>query len=476
MASVFKRSRDKGRRRSSWYISYDDEYGKRKTKKGFTDKRATEDLALELEQDVKRRKEGLVDPREKKRQEAGAAPIEYHVAAFKKSISKNSPKHVSITLSRLQRMIAEAEIQTLGEIDIESLEAVLTDMLDADEIGHRTYNHYAQAMHQFCNWLVPTRMASNPLIGMKRLNTDVDIRRPRRALKPEEFKKLLKSARQSDVVIQTFDGEQRARIYSISFLTGLRKKEIASLTPTNFELESDLPKVTVDASCSKHRRKDVLPLHPELVALLKDWFADLESTEFLFPDLAKRRTALMVKKDLERVGIPYRNEEGFADFHASGRHTHITELLRNGASLPEARELARHSDIRMTMKYTHIGIEDQARAVSKLPSLSGVDENTDNEGELAAQNGQRYDSGHRRLKGQSRSSSGTESATANPVKKNVRPRVNADIDTEIRGVAPRGRNSAKVEAAGRQIDKKTSLLIPCLIGTYAIRTILRFGI
>ena len=45
----------------------------------------------------------------------------------------------------------------------------------------------------------------------------------------------------------------------------------------------------------------------------------------------------------------------------------ITELLRNGASLPEARELARHSDIRMTMKYTHIGIEDQARAASRLP-------------------------------------------------------------------------------------------------------------
>ena len=33
----------------------------------------------------------------------------------------------------------------------------------------------------------------------------------------------------------------------------------------------------------------------------------------------------MVKKDLERVGIPYKTEEGVADFHAAGRHTHITE-------------------------------------------------------------------------------------------------------------------------------------------------------
>ena len=62
-----------------------------------------------------------------------------------------------------------------------------------------------------------------------------------------------------------------------------------------------------------------------------------------------------------------RDRAGVADFHAAGRHTHITELLRSGASLTEARELARHSDIRMTMKYTHIGIDDQAKAVSKLP-------------------------------------------------------------------------------------------------------------
>jgi len=78
----------------------------------------------------------------------------------------------------------------------------------------------------------------------------------------------------------------------------------------------------------------------------------------------------MVRKDLERVGIPYKDEDGcVADFHAAGRHTHITELLRNGASLVEAQKLARHSDVKMTMKYTHIGIDDQAEALEKLPSL-----------------------------------------------------------------------------------------------------------
>jgi hypothetical protein len=41
----------------------------------------------------------------------------------------------------------------------------------------------------------------------------------------------------------------------------------------------------------------------------------------------------MIKKDLELAGIPYKTEAGIADFPAAGRHTHITEPLRNGASL-----------------------------------------------------------------------------------------------------------------------------------------------
>src|SRR5690606_37973464 len=121
-----------------------------------------------------------------------------------------------------------------------------------------------------------------------------------------------------------------------------------------------------EATVSKHRRKDVLPLHPELVAMLKEWLTDLAPSDPLFPELGRRRTWLMVKKDLERAGVAYKTAEGVADFHAAGRHTHITELLRNGASLPEAKELARHSDVNMTMRYTHIGIHDQARALRGL--------------------------------------------------------------------------------------------------------------
>lgn len=164
--------------------------------------------------------------------------------------------------------------------------------------------------------------------------------------------------------------ELRARLYTVAFFTGLRRGELASLTPRSFKLGGEHPTVTVDAACSKHRREDVLPLHPDLLVLLREWLPQLKPGEKLFPGLDRKKTWKMVKMDLARIGIPYETDEGVADFHAAGRHTYITELLRNGASLPEAKELARHTDVKMTMKYTHIGLEDQSKAVAglRLPS------------------------------------------------------------------------------------------------------------
>lgn len=239
-----------------------------------------------------------------------------------------------------------------------------------DEIGHRTYNHYLQAIDSFCRWMTPKRMAFNPLTGIHRLNTEVDIRRKRRALSPEEMARLLESARSSGTVIECFDGELRARLYFTSFLTGLRRRELGSLTPQSFDLDVKLPVIVVEAACSKHRKKDTLPIHPELMVLLKEWLPTMKADEHLFPRIERRRSWRMVRRDLERIGIPYENEEGVADFHAAGRHSYVTGLLLNGVGLVQAKELARHSDVKMTMRYAHVGLAEQAKSLKSLPAPS----------------------------------------------------------------------------------------------------------
>jgi site-specific recombinase XerD len=365
MASVFKRNKKKNQ---PWWIQYTDHLGKRKTAKGFTDKGLTEELAAKLETGARLRKTGLVDPEQEKQAVTKLCPIEDHLKAFEESLADNSEKYVRQTMNEVRRITTGTGFNSLADFDPESVQRFLRSLRKTNKFGHRTYNHYLQSIDTFCNWCVATkRLWSNPLAGIERLNTAVDVRHQRRALTADEVSRMIESARSSGVRVQGYNGEQRARIYLLSYLTGLRKKELASLSSGSFDLSATPPTLTVEATVSKHRRKDVLPLHPELVTMIPKWVNGLQPGQKLFPLLARRKAARMVRKDLERVGISYKTKDGVADFHAAGRHTHITELFRNGASLPEAKELARHSDIKTTMRYTHIGIQDQARAVAAIP-------------------------------------------------------------------------------------------------------------
>ncbi len=107
------------------------------------------------------------------------------------------------------------------------------------------------------------------------------------------------------------------------YMTGLRKNELASLTPESFDLKSSMPTITVESPISKHRKKEVLPIHADIARLVRDWLKDIKPSKQLFPLLDKRKTWLMIKHDLKAAGIPYRTAEGVADFHAAGRHTYI---------------------------------------------------------------------------------------------------------------------------------------------------------
>ena len=372
MASIFKRGRDRNDRTAPYFIAYTDHEGRRRMRKGFRDKGLTEQLAAKIENEVMLRKSGLIDPQQERVAEQKRRPIEDHLQEFEGHLEGkgNTGKHVKLTLQRVRAVVNGCHVASLNDLTRAKVEQFLCSIRGPDGCGHRTSNHYAQAVESFCNWLCAEhRLPANPLRGLSRVNAEVDRRHHRRALEPEEVARLVQAARASTRTVQTYPGEQRARIYIFTYMTGLRRSEMASLTPRSFDLSGTPPTVTVDAACSKHRKTDVIPLHPDLVNMLREWLAGMEPDEHLFPKLDRRKTWLMVQHDLEKAGIPYEDENGlFADFHGAGRHSFITALLSSGATLTEARELARHGDIRMTMRYTHISINDQASALAGLPA------------------------------------------------------------------------------------------------------------
>jgi hypothetical protein len=76
----------------------------------------------------------------------------------------------------------------------------------------------------------------------------------------------------------------------------------------------------------------------------------------------------MLRFDLERCGIPFKDECGCqVDLHAL-RHTYITALGKAGLPIKVHQTLARHSDPKLTLNvYTHLTLQDTARAVESLP-------------------------------------------------------------------------------------------------------------
>jgi hypothetical protein len=140
------------------------------------------------------------------------------------------------------------------------------------------------------------------------------------------------------------------------------------------------------AAYNKHRREDVLPLHAEITALFKQWkeerneYADTK----VFCTGKYTKWAKMLKSDLEKAGIPYKDELGrIADFH-SLCHTFITNVVKGGASPKVAQGLARHSKITLTMDtYTYLSLHDQRVALDGLPELPCLNSTKTNHGQAA---------------------------------------------------------------------------------------------
>ncbi|MHC4403901.1 MAG: tyrosine-type recombinase/integrase [Planctomycetota bacterium] len=381
MASIFKPTYTKKdpetgerikRQLKKWYVKYRDADGVVQKVPGYTDKAATLQLAAQLERGAELGRIGIVDPYEKHRKRA----LQEHINEFEKYVRDkgNSPEHVRQTVDRVRAITRWCQFAFIDDISASQVEAFLAGLRGLGR-SIQTSNHYLAAMKEFCRWLVMDRRSGDSAIAhMQKQNVRPDRRHDRRALDSDEFNRLVESAMHGPP-IEAVSGADRAMLYILAAWTGYRRKEISSLTLRSFDLDGTPPTVRVQAGYSKRRRLDSIPLHAVAMDRLREWLAtksDLDPDAPLFPLKTKgghfRKTSKMMQRDLERVGLPYQDEDGlFADFHAN-RHTFISNLGKAGVQLKVAQALARHSDINLTMNvYTHLGVNDQASAVNDLP-------------------------------------------------------------------------------------------------------------
>jgi integrase len=377
-----KRVREKTK---TWRARFTDRTGRPKTRSlGTTDKGEAQILlAAILDQEQR----GVTDPYADHRDR----PLSEHVEDFTRFLESrdNSPDYVKLTTSRVRSIIDGCRFAVIDDLNANCAGGWLKDKRRGG-LGVSSSNHYVTALRNFGNFLLKDRRhPENPFVHLEKLNAAVDVRRERRVLCHEETSLILEAALQSPRTFKRLCGPDRVVVYLMASFTGLRSKELHSLNRRNLNLAGDPPTLSLAARSSKRRKLDILPLHPQLAAQLREWIGERDQ---LFPGSWYKHSAEMLRKDMESArdewlkGAPddatrdewdrsdflkYKTEDGYADFHAF-RHGVVSRLASSGVHPKVAMELARHSTIALTMnRYAHVELDEMAKGVNSLESSGG---------------------------------------------------------------------------------------------------------
>ena len=307
---------------------------------------------------------------------AVAKPIGEHIAEYVQALRdrKNTPDHCKLTEFRVRYVCEHGDIQSIAQITRARVDAALATLsvatADRKALSASSRNHYLTAVKMFAQWLCDERrLSDNAIQGMRRKSTEGERVHERRPLTPVEFAKLLKSTAKASESLK-LSGAERVALYRLAAATGFRRNELASITPKSFTFGGS-PTITVQKGYSKRRRVDVLPLRADVAAEFARYVKGRPADVPLWGSIADANTAEMIRDDLERAKVKLPSEGETIDFH-SLRQTFATDLARAGVAPKTLQQLARHSDINLTMKvYAKMTPDDERRAVESIGSKAG---------------------------------------------------------------------------------------------------------
>jgi integrase len=313
-------------------------------------------------------KSGLEHPDTATWEEAERRPISEHVEEWHKHvINKGDCAHYAGQVpDRVNRLIELSGIQRISGLSLCAIETAMAGLKrDMGRRGNkalsdRTIFHYHRAIRGFSKWLWERRRTREDMLARLKAPEMVKFME-RRALQPEEIAAVIEATR-TQPRRASIEGPDRAILYATAAGTGLRIKELTSLTPENFCLNADPPTITCSGDYTKNGKTAVQPICPELAEMLRPWLEGKPLGEPVFV-LDRDQIARMLRKDLKAAGV--RESESY-DFHCL-RHSYITAVVKSGCSLKVAQELARHSDPKLTLKtYSHLTVHDLAQGLQIL--------------------------------------------------------------------------------------------------------------
>ncbi len=401
---------------------------------GCRDKQAARHVLAEKLKRVEHIKAGILTAQECRTADYATLPLEAHLEAYMQHLQAKTIRgkrisvgHRSNVKRQLKILIKDCPFKRLRDITRDAMEKWM-NRAEAGGMGARTRNTYRAAIVAFCNWCVETdRMATNPLARLCRADEHADTRKKRRAMTEAELRRLFRAAHlrplaeygrrtirlpkeqrkgrrtwykelltpaNFDAAVERamellkvepdligdllWQGRERALVYKVLALTGLRKGELASITLGQLWLDEKHPYLELKAKDEKSGRGSQIPLRKDMVAELRNFLAEKcrRMNRTVLP--AKRKLFTIPRglvgifdRDLAAAGIAKHDDRGRSlDVHAL-RHTFGTHLSKAGVPPRVAQAAMRHSSLHLTMNiYTDPTLLDVAGAINALPTFA----------------------------------------------------------------------------------------------------------
>jgi len=252
--TTYKDKDGQQRQASKWYIEFPDHLQTRRRLPGFTDKRQTEALGRQIEKLVASKVSGQQPDTELSRwleaiperlrnnlvriglidsqRAAAGKTLSKHLDDFKACLQAkgNTKQHIELVTLRATKVIEGCKFTNWTDISASKVQRYLAGLQEGENgISNQTFNFYLQSIKQFCRWMKQDRRTNdNPLTHLRGLNTRIDRRHDRRALEPDEIRRLLETTRQSQDRFG-MTGIDRGMLYRVAVETGLRSGELRTL-------------------------------------------------------------------------------------------------------------------------------------------------------------------------------------------------------------------------------------------------------
>ena len=295
-------------------------------------------------------------------------PLVQHLEAFALSLGWTTGQGKTTT-RRVQRTLEEARAVFLPDLIPSRITEALARMAKRTDMSFQSQNHYLKAIKQFERWLEKDgRVPSCKLKHLRCKQVSLDKRHERRAFAPEEAEYLIRHTQDHGGRLGLLYGADRAWLYRLAITTGLRAKELWSLTPESFQAGF----VTLKAGDSKNRNGGRLPIPEALAPGLAEWLGTKPAGRRVFggfgtvlksgvvdtsafsqnlkKDMAQARKLWLLQGGTKESDfLQYKDSGGqYADFHAM-RVSAICWAVENGANPKLVQALARHSTVTLTM-------------------------------------------------------------------------------------------------------------------------------